>query len=56
MRDDTELWRRLANEARAEAEKMSDAGLRATMLRVAGMYDRAAARCACSFGDGLNAG
>jgi hypothetical protein len=42
MIDDPSHWRQRAQEARAEADKMSDAELKQTMLEIAAAYDRLA--------------
>jgi hypothetical protein len=39
MIDDPSHWRQRAQEARAEADKMSDAELKQTMLEIAAAYD-----------------
>jgi hypothetical protein len=42
MIDDPSHWRQRAQEARAEAEKLSDASMKQAMLEIAARYERLA--------------
>jgi hypothetical protein len=47
MIDDPSHWRQRAQEARAEADKLSDAEVKQTMLEIAAAYERLSAFRPC---------
>jgi hypothetical protein len=52
--NDPEHWQQRAEEARALAESMQDAVAKATMLRIAGDYEKLAVRASIRLFDGGN--